>query len=108
MTWDLGPVFREHAAGEWVDLAERYGLHPGAFKAQVEAADPSEQGQDLHSSATFPASRTVPTSSANWIVAAQCGAATSSECLAHSSHSGASGDGWSEQRRHTITRPPVP
>lgn len=49
---DLGPVFRQHAAAEWFDLAERDGLEAAcALKAEREAADAAKQVQDAVRSA---------------------------------------------------------
>jgi hypothetical protein len=35
-------MFRQDSAGKWVDLAERHGLHSGAFEAEIETAYSSE------------------------------------------------------------------
>jgi hypothetical protein len=44
---NLGPMLRQHLAGEWVDLAEGDRLEPArALKAEREAADPAEQVED--------------------------------------------------------------
>jgi hypothetical protein len=43
----LRPVFRQHPPAEWIDFAKGNGLKAArALKAKVEAADPSEQGED--------------------------------------------------------------
>jgi hypothetical protein len=45
----LWPVFRQHAAAERIDLAERDGLKPGPFKAKAEPANSAEQVKQLGS-----------------------------------------------------------
>ena len=45
----LWPVFRQHAAGEFLDLAERDGLETAsAFQPKREAADTAEEIEDIH------------------------------------------------------------
>ena len=46
----IGPVFGEDLAAERVDFDLADNGHSGAFQAEFQAADPSEQGQDVHCS----------------------------------------------------------
>jgi hypothetical protein len=48
MTWHLRPMFREYPAAERVDLDLADHGHAGPLKAQVQAADASEQRQHVH------------------------------------------------------------
>jgi membrane carboxypeptidase/penicillin-binding protein PbpC len=45
-------VARENAPAEWVNLAKRDGLEPGALQAQREAADAAEQVKQPQSHAS--------------------------------------------------------
>jgi len=47
MAGDLRPVVGQHALAERVDLDLTDDGHPGAFEAEVEAADTGEQRQDV-------------------------------------------------------------
>jgi hypothetical protein len=48
----LRPVFRQYAAGEFFDFAERYGLETAcAFQAKAESADAAKKIKDAHHSA---------------------------------------------------------
>ena len=53
------PMFREHAAGVWLNLAEGDGTHSRPFEAKAEASDSAEQVKDVHPST---AQATNPTS----------------------------------------------
>lgn len=44
----LGPVFGQHAAAEWVHLAEGDGAKAGALQAERKAADAAEQVEQVH------------------------------------------------------------
>jgi len=46
---DTRPMFRQHLAGERLDLAEGHGLEPArAFQAEGEAADAAEKIKHFH------------------------------------------------------------
>jgi hypothetical protein len=40
IAWHLGPVFRQHAPAEWIDLAKGDRLETGPLKPKAEPANP--------------------------------------------------------------------
>jgi hypothetical protein len=44
MAWHLRPVSSQHAPAVGVELDLSDGVHSGAFKSEIDAADAGEQG----------------------------------------------------------------
>jgi hypothetical protein len=48
IAFNLGPMFREYPPAERIYLHLPSAFHPGAFQAEVQAADAGEEGTESH------------------------------------------------------------